>query len=68
MEIRIEELERFFKIAHTSSTDNFIALFETRTAMKQAFAALEECSTIMYDCMKNDPEFISRNYQQVDAL
>ena len=62
LEIRVAELERHFEIANRSGTENFIALFETRTALKQAFEALEECSGITYDCIKNDPQFIAREY------
>ncbi len=62
LEIRVAELERHLGIANRSSAEYFSALFETRTAMKQAFEALEECSGIMYDCIKNDPQFMAREY------
>ncbi len=59
LEIRVAELERHFDIANKSSAENFVALFETRIALKQAFEALEECAVIMHDCIKADPQYMA---------
>lgn len=59
LEIRINELEATLKKAQGTWVDQFHALFETRTAMLQAFAAIEEAAVIMHDCMKQDPQYMA---------
>lgn len=59
LEIRINELEATLKKAQGTWVDQFHALFETRTAMFQAFAAIEEAAVIMHECMKQDPQYMA---------
>ena len=58
LEIQIEELEKALKRSQTTWVDQFTALYETRTALFQAFGAIEEAAVIMHECIKNDPQYM----------
>jgi len=59
MEIKIKQLEQALKRSQTVYIDQFNALYETRTALLQAFAAIEEAAVIMHGCIKGDPQYMS---------
>jgi hypothetical protein len=54
LEIRIEELERHFKIANDSNIETFVTLYQTRVAMRHAYEALVEAETALHENMKDD--------------
>lgn len=59
LEIRIEELERHFKISQQHYVDTFHELFETRTAMRQAYEAICEAEKVLREQLQNDPVFMA---------
>ena len=60
MEIRIEELERHFAIANNFGTENFVSVFNSRVAMRQAYEALLDASDILAAHMRDDPAFMEQ--------
>lgn len=63
LEIRVEELEKARERTQESWCEQFNALFETRTALLQAFAAIEGAAVIMHECIKNDPQYMAEKRQ-----
>ena len=59
LEIKIEQLEQALKRSQETWRDQFTAIYETRTALFQAFGAIEEAAVIMHDCIKDDPQYIA---------
>lgn len=59
LEIKVEQLEQALKRSQEVWRDQFTAIYETRTALLQAFGAIEEAAVIMHDCIKNDPQYIA---------
>lgn len=59
LEIKVEQLEQALKRSRTTWADQFTAIYETRTALLQAFGAIEEAAVIMHDCIKDDPQYMS---------
>lgn len=57
LEIKIEQLEWALKRSTEDWRDQFTAIYETRTALRQSFAAIEEAAVIMHDCIKDDPQY-----------
>jgi len=58
LEIKIEQLEAALKRSQTTWADQFTAIYETRTALLQSFAAIEEAAVIMHNCIKDDPQYL----------
>ena len=58
LEIQVEELEKALKQSQSGWVDQFTALYETRTALLQSFAAIEEAAVIMHNCIKDDPQYL----------
>jgi len=58
LEIKIEQLESALKRSQTTWADQFTAIYETRTALLQSFAAIEEAAVIMHNCIKDDPQYL----------
>ncbi len=58
LEIKVEQLERHFRIAQTSGMDNFRALYDSRLAMRQAYESLMDAARTLEDCMQEDPAFM----------
>lgn len=58
LEIRVEELERHFQIANSSSVETFLALFETRAAMRQAYEAVCDAERVLRELMQDDSAFM----------
>jgi len=67
LEIRIEELERHFKIANDSCTETFTSLYQTRVAMRYAYEALIEAEKVLHENMKEDPAFIQQQPRAIVA-
>lgn len=61
LEIKIEQLEAALKRAQSTWSDQFTVIYETRTAMLQAFAAVEEAAVIMHNCIKADPQYMAED-------
>ena len=59
LEIQVEELEKALKRSQETWVDQFTALYETRTALMQSFAAIEEAAVIMHCCIKDDPQYMA---------
>ena len=59
LEIKIEQLEQALKRSQETWRDQFTAIYETRTALLQAFAAIEEAAVIMHNCIKDDPQYMT---------
>ena len=59
LEIKIEQLEQALKRSQQTWADQFTAIYETRTALLQAFGAIEEAAVIMHDCIKDDPQYMA---------
>lgn len=59
LEIKIEQLEQALKRSQETWRDQFIAIYETRTALLQSFAAIEEAAVILHNCIKDDPRYLS---------
>lgn len=60
LEIRIEELERHFKIANNSHAEVFLNLYDTRRAMREAYESLIDAARTLEDLMRNDPAFMQQ--------
>lgn len=60
LEIENEELKRHLKIANESGAETFLALYETRVAMRQAYEALVEAANALEDNMRDDPAFMEQ--------
>lgn len=58
LEIKVEQLEAALKRSQEVWRDQFTAIYETRTALFQAFGAIEEAAVIMHDCIKDDPQYL----------
>lgn len=58
LEIKIEQLEAALTRSRETWVDQFTALYETRTALMQSFAAVEEAAVIMHGCIKDDPQYL----------
>jgi len=61
LEIRIEELERHFKIANDAHTEIFSALYHTRTAMRIAYETILEAADSLQENIKNDPAYMAKS-------
>jgi len=59
LEIKVEQLEQALKRSQTTWADQFTAIYETRTALLQSFAAIEEAAVIMHNCIKDDPQYMA---------
>jgi hypothetical protein len=59
LEIQVEQLEASLKRSQQTWVDQFTALYQTRTALLQAFAAIEEAAVILHDCIKEDPQYMA---------
>lgn len=59
LEIKIEQLEAALKQSQEVWQDQFTTIYETRTALLQSFAAIEEAAVIMHDCIKYDPQYMA---------
>jgi len=59
LEIRVEELERHFKISNDSYIETFTELYQTRTAMRQAYESLMDAESVLRTLMKEDPAFMA---------
>jgi len=59
LEIKIEQLEQALRRSQETWRDQFTAIYETRTALLQAFSAIEDAAVIMHDCIKNDPQYMA---------
>jgi len=64
LEIRIEELEKALRRSQEKWVDDFNAVFESRTALLQAFGAIEEAAVIMHEVIKNDPQFMAEKAER----
>lgn len=60
LEIKIEQLEAALERSQETWRDQFTAIYETRTALLQSFAAVEEAAVIMHQCIKDDPQFMNK--------
>jgi len=60
LEIENEELKRHFNIANKSGAETFLALYDTRVAMRQAYEALVEAANALESNMREDPVFIEQ--------
>ena len=58
LEIKVEQLEAALKRSQSTWADQFTAIYETRTALLQSFAAIEEAAVIMHNCIKDDPQYL----------
>ena len=67
LEIRVEELEKALNRSQGTWRDQFTAIYETRTALLQSFAAIEEAAVIMHDCIKNDPQYMAEK-KRIEVL
>jgi Mg2+ and Co2+ transporter CorA len=59
LEIKIEQLEAALKHSQKIWHEQFTDIYETRTALLQSFAAIEEAAAIMRNCIKDDPRYIA---------
>lgn len=59
LEIKIENLELALRKSQQTWVEQFDAVYHTRTALFQAFMAIEEAVVIMHDVIKNDPQYMS---------
>jgi len=59
MEIKIEQLEQALKRSQETWRDQFTAVYETKTALLQAFAAVEEAAVIMHNRIRQDPQYMA---------
>lgn len=60
LQIENEELKRHFHIAQKSQVDTFTELYQTRTALRQAYEALSEAQQVLEALMKEDPAFMAQ--------
>ena len=58
LEIKIEQLEQALKRSQEIWRDQFTAIYETRTALLQSFAAIEEAAVIIHNCIQSDPQYV----------
>lgn len=56
--LRIEELERHFRISQTQYVDTFTALFDTRLAMRKVYEDVCNSKRTLEVLMGNDPAFM----------
>lgn len=63
LEIENEELKRHFDIANQSNAETFLALYETRLAMRLAYENLIEAVAQLENNMRSDPAFIQLRAQ-----
>jgi len=63
LEIENEELKRHFHIANKSNTETFLALYETRLAMRLAYEDLIDAVARLENNMRDDPAFIQLKAQ-----
>lgn len=59
LEIKIEELEKTLDISTKTWRDQFHAIYDSRTALLQAFAAIEEAAVIIHERIRQDPEYMA---------
>ena len=59
LEIKVEQLEQALKRSQATWADQSTAIYETRTALFQAFEAIEEAAVIMHGCIKDDPQYMA---------
>jgi Mg2+ and Co2+ transporter CorA len=64
LEIKIEQLEQALNRSQSTWRDQFHEIYESRTALFQAFAAVEEAAVIMHQAIKNDPQFMAEQNQR----
>jgi Mg2+ and Co2+ transporter CorA len=67
LEIKIEQLEAALKRSRETWADQFSEIYKTRTAMFQAFGAIEEAAVIMHDCIKDDPQYMAER-KRIDVV
>lgn len=58
LEIKVEQLQAAVKRSQETWRDQFSAIYETKTALLQSFAAIEEAAVIMHGCVKDDPQYL----------
>ena len=63
LELKIEELERHFRISQSSGIDYFRSLYETRLALRQVYECLHEAISILDATMAQDPAFMKLKSQ-----
>ena len=59
LEIKVEQLEQALKRSQEVWRDQFTTIYETRTALFQAFGAIEEAAVIIHNRIKDDPQYIA---------
>lgn len=59
LEIKVEQLEAALKRSQSTWMDQFTEIYETRAALLQSFAAIEEAVVIMHGCIKDDPQYMA---------
>lgn len=59
LEIKAEQLEAALSRSQETWRDQFTAIYETRTALLQAFACIEEAAVIIHNAIKEDPQYMA---------
>lgn len=59
LEIKVEQLEAELKRTREQYFEIFHVYFDTRTALLQAFAAIEESAVIVHEAIKADPQYMA---------
>lgn len=68
LEIKVEQLEQALSRAQKIWKDQFSEIYESRTALYQAFGAIEEAVVIIHDCIKQDPRYMAENTERRIAV